>query len=93
MKRAVQVLIIVLCLAFSAAAIYNVFADNGEAERMAATLACGAKPGCQTVTTRVERTPFGQSFTIEKVDTPKRTADVMCRRAYVMVGEYHCALR
>ena len=48
MKRAVQVLIFVLCVGFTIAAIVNVFADNSEVELMAKGVACEgikAKPG------------------------------------------------
>jgi hypothetical protein len=91
MKRAGQIAIFVLCVAFSAAAVYNVFSDNAEVERKAAAVACGEQgPSCRAQVTRMERTPFGQTF---EMATPKRTVSVKCARAYVMVGEYGCALR
>ena len=91
MKRAGQIFIIVLCVAFCAAAVFNVFSDNAEVERSAAAVACGEQgPNCRAQMTRMERTPFGQTF---QMHTPKRTVDVVCRRAYLMVGAYHCALR
>jgi hypothetical protein len=40
--------------------------------------------------TRMERTPFGQTF---EFTTAKRTVDVRCARAFVLLGEYTCRLR
>jgi hypothetical protein len=91
MKRAGQFLIFFLCVAFSVAAVVNVMSDNAEVERMAAAVACGEQgPNCRAQMSRLERTPFGQTF---EMITAKRTVDVVCRRAYVMAGDYACKLR
>jgi hypothetical protein len=91
MKRAGQISIFVLCVAFSVGAVFNVLADNADVERMAASVACGEQgPSCRAQLTRLERTPVGQTFGMV---TPKRTVDVVCRRALLMVGEYSCSLR
>ncbi|MBK9258314.1 MAG: hypothetical protein IPM54_00580 [Polyangiaceae bacterium] len=91
MKRAGQMTIFLLCVIFSVASAYNVFSDNSEVERMAAAVACGEQgPSCRAQVTRIERTPFGQTFGMQ---TPKRTVDVVCRRAAIMVGDYSCKLR
>ncbi|MGK3962406.1 hypothetical protein WMF38_56030 [Sorangium sp. So ce118] len=102
MKRFVQLAIFVLCVAFSASAAYNVFSDNADVERRAALVACGeeaapgapegrrASDGCRAQVTRLERTPFGQTF---EFTTAKRTVDVRCERALVLAGEYGCKLR
>jgi hypothetical protein len=91
MKRAGQISIFVLCVAFSVGALFNVMADNADVEKMAAAVACGEQgPSCRAQLTRMERTPFGQTFGMV---TPKRTVDVVCRRAFLMAGEYSCHLR
>jgi hypothetical protein len=91
MKRAGQLLVFVLCVVFSVASAFNVFSDNSEVEKMAAAVACGEQgPSCRAQLTRLERTPFGQTF---GMSTPKRTVDVVCRRAALMVGDYSCKLR
>lgn len=102
MKRFVQLALFVLCVAFSASAVYNVFSDNADVERTAALVACGedtaagapegrrASDGCRARMTRLERTPFGQTF---EFTTAKRTVDVRCERAFVLAGEYGCKLR
>jgi hypothetical protein len=80
-----------LCLAGSAAAIYNVVADNGDLEKQAEKTACGdATGGCRPQMTRMERTPFAQSF---EFATSKGTVAVKCVRAAVLVGDYACTLR
>ncbi|KYF66813.1 hypothetical protein [Sorangium cellulosum] len=102
MKRFVQLALFALCVAFSASAAYNVFSDNAAVERTAALVACGedaaagapegrrASDGCRAQMTRLERTPFGQTF---EFTTAKRTVDVRCERAFVLAGEYRCKLR
>lgn len=91
MKRAGQIIIFLLCVGFSVASAYNVISDNSEVERMAAAVACGEQgPSCRAQVTRIERTPFGQTF---GMTTPKRSVDVVCRRAAIMVGDYSCKLR
>lgn len=42
---------------------------------------------CALANTRMERTPFGQSFDFSGGNKTQR---VKCTRAYVMVGEYAC---
>ena len=52
----------------------------------------GAAPrgeGCRRRMTRLERTPFGQTF---EFTTAKRAVDVRCERALVFAGEYSCKL-
>lgn len=102
MKRFVQLLLFGLCVVFSVSAAYNVFSDNAEVERRAALVACGEDSakgapargsegnGCRAHLTRMERTPFGQTF---EFTTAKRAVDVRCERAFVLLGEYTCRLR
>lgn len=91
MKRAGQILLTVLCVVFSASAVYNVFSDNTEVELRARGVACegqAATCGASAKVTRLSRTPFGQTF---EFATPKRSVGVRCSRALVLVGEYSCA--
>ncbi len=102
MKRFLQLAIFGFCVAFSVSAAYNVLSDNAEVERMAALVACGedgaassgeqrrASEGCRAQMTRLERTPFGQTF---EFATAKRSAGVRCEREFVLAGEYTCKLR
>lgn len=51
MKRAVRILVFLLCVGFTVAAIVNVFGDNTEVEQMAKNAACEAaqaKPSAST---------------------------------------------
>jgi hypothetical protein len=98
-KRFVQLAISGICLVFSVAAVYNVFSGNAEVERMAGLVACAsAAPraggqqaavdaGCKAQMTRLERTPFGQTF---EFAAAKRAVGVRCERAFVLAGEYTC---
>ena len=91
MKRAVQTAIFVLCVVFSLAAVVNVLADNAEVEGMANAVACaGQGATCHPQKTRMERTPIAQTF---ELVTAKRTVEVRCARALVLVGDYACAIR
>jgi hypothetical protein len=91
MRRAVQTILFLLCVAFSIAAAVNVLGDNAEVEALADTVACaGATATCHPQKTRIERTPLAQSF---EIVTSKRKVDVRCARALVLFGEYVCAVR
>lgn len=104
MKRFLQLAIFGLCLAFSIATVFNVFSDNAVVERMAGVAACGDGGGtprsggpkaasdaaCKPQMTRMERTPFGQTF---EFATSKRTVGVRCERAFVLAGAYACEVQ
>lgn len=91
MKRAVQTILFLLCVVFSVAAVVNVLGDNAEVEALAVVAACaGQGTACHPQKTRMERTPFAQSF---ELVTPKRTVEVRCARALVLVGDYACTAR
>jgi hypothetical protein len=90
-----------LCIAGSIAAAYNVLADNGDVEKMAEGIACAepvasakpasAAPGaCKPQMTRMDRSPFAQTF---EFATSKGTVGVRCARSAVLVGDYACSLR
>lgn len=91
MKRALQTGVFLLCVAASAAGLYNVMADNIEVERLAQQVACGDEgPTCKAQKTFMERSPLAQTFDFS---TAKRKVSVKCTRAFVLVGDYACALR
>ncbi len=89
-KRAGSVLFFVLCVAVSIAGAVNVFADNADVRALAETTACAAKK-CDAhrsvALTRLERTPFAQTF---ELSTPGGPVTVRCRRSAVFVGDYVC---
>jgi hypothetical protein len=104
MKRAAQLAVFVLCVAFTIGAIVNVFVDNTEVEKLAKEVACegaSAAPGtrpaapakgpaeCAMSMTRMSRTPFGQSFEFSGRSVTRR---IRCTRSLVMFGEYSCAV-
>jgi hypothetical protein len=90
MKRAGQNLLFLLCVVFTITAAYNVMSDNAEVEGMASTVACGNEgQSCRPQKTRMERTPFAQTF---EFVTTKRKVEVRCVRAFVLLGEYACTL-
>jgi hypothetical protein len=89
-KRAFQLLVFVLCVGFSVAAVYNVLSDNTEVERKAKAAACQGKgDACAPFLSRLSRTPLGEALVY---DLGKTQVEVRCTRAYVLAGEYACAI-
>lgn len=87
MRRWGSVIVFLLCVVFSGAALYNVMSDNSETEKLAAEVACDNAPMCAKQKTFMERTPFSQSFTFA---LKKGSVDVKCTRSLVIFGEYAC---
>ncbi|APR76495.1 Hypothetical protein A7982_01842 [Minicystis rosea] len=91
MKRTLQSGLFLVCVLASAAGMYNVMSDNIEVERLAQQVACGDEgAACKAQKTFMERSPLGQTFDFS---TTKRKVSVRCTRAFVLVGDYACALR
>lgn len=89
-----RALIAAVCLGVTALGLANTYGDNAEVVALAQHSACGSST-CSYETLRQERSPLAQSFTFQVRLTEKgreraATADVECRRAYVIVGEYTC---
>lgn len=92
----VRLVVMGLCLGATALGLANTYGDNAEVVKRAETAACGA-PGCSFVIARQARSPLSQSFTFQVSVTERgrgrsATADVTCKRAYVLLGEYACTL-
>ncbi|UQA58763.1 hypothetical protein [Polyangium aurulentum] len=86
-----EVLITCAIVSASFAALYNVFGETLEVERMASETACqGQGVACRGQMTRWERTPIGQTL---EMSTPKGGKIVRCQREYVLFGAYRCSLR
>jgi len=78
-------------IAIVIAGLVNVYADAGPIERMARGRVCerhGAP--CRERLGRVMRTPFFHE--LEFTDGGKRVT-VRCRRSFIFVGDYACALK
>ncbi|MBK8254655.1 MAG: hypothetical protein IPK82_18580 [Polyangiaceae bacterium] len=103
MKKAARMIVFVLCVAFTIAAIVNVFGDNTEVEQMAKAMACegvavkpvpvtappGTRPSdCPMAMTKMSRTPLGQSFEYSGKNGTKR---IRCTRSLIFAGDYSCA--
>ena len=85
----IRKLISVLFLLLAVLSLYNVYGDGSAAQELAEGMACGAG-GCVRLL-RAERTPVGQSFTFQTSLSPPQTQSIGCRRAYMLVGEFHCS--
>lgn len=79
-----------LCLAGSAASVYNVFADNSALKKQAELEAC--PEGCFQLLGE-QRSPVTQAFTFQLQAENTKTQRVECLRDFLLVGAYHCELR
>ena len=91
-----RAIVITVCLGVTALGLRNTYGDNSEVVALAQRTACGSSE-CAFNTLRQERSPFSQSFTfqvktVEKGRERGATADVDCKRSYVLVGDYGCVM-
>jgi hypothetical protein len=90
-KRYASTALTIVCVTVAGLGLYNVYADNADVLREAQRVACGADgPACGAQMLSETRTPFGQTFSIH---LPTRTAEVNCRRAAILVGNYACTAK
>ena len=76
--------VILACVVVSVAGIINVFSDNAEIVAKAKEIGC-PRPVCNL--TRMERTPFAQTFEFQST---AGTIGVKCARANIFFGDYAC---
>lgn len=89
-RRTLSTLVFAAGIAFSAACFYNVLGDNTAVVADAQKVACGdLGADCKAKITYMSRTPIGQTF---QITTPKRSVEVSCRRAAILVGGWSCGL-
>jgi len=93
---ATRAIVMAVCLGITALGLNNVYGGNADVLALAQRTACGS-PGCAVNILRQERSPLSQSFgfqvkTVEKGRERGATADVECKRAYVLVGDYACVM-
>jgi hypothetical protein len=89
-----RAIVMAVCLGATALGLRNVYGDNADVKKLAETAACGSS-NCSYNFLRQERSPLSQSFGIqvrlsEKGRERNATADVECKRAHVLVGDYAC---
>jgi hypothetical protein len=89
-RRTLSTIVFALGIGFSAACLYNVLGDHTEVLKEANALACGdLGPDCDAKMTRMMKTPISHTY---QISTPKRSVEVVCRRAAIFVGPYGCSL-
>ena len=76
--------VILTCVVFSVAGMVNVFSDNADVVARAKEIGC-PRPACTL--TRMERTPFAQTFEFQST---VGTIGVKCVRASIFFGDYGC---
>ncbi|HET6147042.1 MAG TPA: hypothetical protein VFH68_05880 [Polyangia bacterium] len=72
---------------------WNVFADSGPVVALARAAACsGQGAGCVARQDGAyAKTPFFHDISLRT--SHRRKVDVRCRRAYVFLGDYACAIK
>jgi len=91
-----RAVVMAVCLGATVLGLANTYGDNADVIAKAERAACGGGT-CSYEKLREERSPFAQSFTFQVKLTERgkergATADVECRRAYALVGDYSCRL-
>ena len=87
--------IMAVCLGATALGLANTYGDNADVVKQAERTACGGDH-CSYQKLREERSVLAQKFTCQVQLTEKgkagksASADVECKRAYVLLGEYAC---
>jgi hypothetical protein len=76
--------VVLTCVVVSVAGLVNVFSDNAEIEAKAKEIGC-PRPACTT--TRMERSPFAQTFDFQST---LGTIRVKCVRSAIFFGDYSC---
>jgi hypothetical protein len=88
--------IMAVCLGATALGLANTYGDNADVVKQAERVACGGD-NCSFQKLREERSVLAQKFTFQVQLTEKgkagknASADVECKRAYVLLGAYACA--
>ena len=91
MKINIPRLISFLILAIVIAGVVNVYADAGPIERMARARVCERHgPACKERLGKVLRTPFFHDYDFTVAGKP---TTVRCKRSFIFVGDYACAVR
>ena len=93
---ATRAIVMAVCLGITALGLNNVYGGNADVVALAQRTACGSNE-CAHNTLRQERSPLSQSFTfqvktVEKGRERGATADVECKRSYVLLGDYSCVM-
>lgn len=93
---ATRAIVMGICLGLTALGLRNVYGSNEEIKKLGERAACGA-PECSFNMLRENRSPLSTSYTfqvktVEKGRERGATADVECKRAYVLLGDWSCVM-
>jgi hypothetical protein len=78
-------ILVLTCVVVSVAGLVNVFSDNADIVAKAKEIGC-PRPACSL--TRMERTPFAQTFEFQST---AGAIGVKCVRSSIFFGDYGCA--
>jgi hypothetical protein len=96
-RSIVRSLFMVLCLAGTALGLNNTYGDDTELKALAEKTACGSAQ-CSVKMLSEHRSAFSSAFgyqtsLLEKAKVDRSaSADVDCRRAFYLLGEYQCSI-
>lgn len=90
--------VLVVCVAATTLGLNNTYGDNSDVLAQAQKVACG-KPDCSYNLLRESRSAFSHEYSfqtrlIQKSQTAQSgTADVVCKREFLLVGDFRCHLK
>ncbi len=85
MSNKVRPIVWLVVMVLSVLGMINVYGDNEMVQSSAQESAC---PGCKATMTRLERTPFAQTFRFQLATSEE--VIVSCTREAIFFGDYAC---
>ncbi len=87
MKKTASLVFFALCVIVTIASVANVFVVDPTVEQQAKQVACGGEAKCSLTLSSERRTPIGQTLVFTG---SKQPVEVVCRRAFIVMGDYQC---
>jgi len=97
-KSLLRVGLMLLCVAATTLGLNNTYGDNSEVLKQAQSTACGADD-CSYNLLRESRSAFSHEYSFQTRLVQKgkpaqsATADVVCKRELLLVGDFRCNLK
>lgn len=97
-KSLLRPAVLVLCVAATTLGLNNTYGDNSEVLAQAQKAACGKKD-CSFNLLRESRSAFSHEYSFQtrllqkSQSTESGTADVVCKREWLLLGDFKCHLK
>jgi hypothetical protein len=97
-KTLIRSTVLLVCVAATTLGLKNTYGDNTEVLAQAQRTACG-EPGCSYSLLRESRSAFSHEYSFQTRLTEQgkgsaaTSADVVCKRELILLGDYACSLK